>query len=162
VRIAGAHPRAHLAFAGPDEADMQSDLLRIANAAGCADRVHFTGLLNPDQVLQVLADADLLLMTSESENFGMAAAEAMAAGLPVVISNKVGLARFVEQASAGRSVELDADSIAEGLNLLLDEPEQLVEMGQRGRRLALNTFDQDAVAQRTLECFSEILTSSNR
>ena len=95
ARVARQFPRAHLLFAGPDEAGLEPSLRAAAANAGCAGGVHFAGLLDHAGVLQALADADLSLMASESENFGMAAAEAMAAGLPLVISEQVGLARYV-------------------------------------------------------------------
>lgn len=156
-QIADLYPLAHLIFAGPDEVGLRPGLLDTARQAGCASRVHFTGLLKPAQVLQALADADLLLMTSESENFGMAVAEAMAAGLPIVVSNKIGISRFVRQANAGEVVSLDAKSIADGLERLLKYPGKLGEIGLRARQIAVNTFDLAVVARQMITCYAEVL-----
>lgn len=158
ARIAGEFPHAHLVFAGPDEAGLESLLSAVARQANCAERVHFTGLLPADRVLHALADADLLLMPSESENFGMAAAEAMAAGLPVVISNRIGISRFVGQANAGIVVPLTEESIADGLGRLLKQPEKLREIGARARKIAEENFELSIVARRMSACYAEILS----
>ena len=69
-----------------------------AQQLGCADRLHITGLLKGDEVLSALADADLLLMPSEPEleNFGMSAVEAMAAGLPILVSEGFPIGEWAE------------------------------------------------------------------
>jgi glycosyltransferase involved in cell wall biosynthesis len=94
----------HLIMAGPDEMQLASKLQAQARSLGCADRLHITGLLLGDEILSALADADLLLMPSEpeSENFGMSAVEAMAAGLPVLVSEGVPIGQWAESAGAGR------------------------------------------------------------
>jgi glycosyltransferase involved in cell wall biosynthesis len=156
ARIADRFPRAHLLLAGPDEAGLEPELSAAAGRAGCAERVRFLGLLDPDQVLQSLADADLFVMTSESENFGMAAAEAMAAGLPVVISEKVGLSRYIAQTGAGQVVSLEVQCVAQGLATLLQQPEALGEMGLRARQVAVEAFDLTVVAQKVMEAYAEV------
>ena len=157
AQIAGVFSSAHLVLAGPDEAGMETGLLAIARRANCAERVHFAGLLNSQQVLQVLADADVFLMPSESENFGLSAAEAMAAGLPIVISDKIGISRVVRQVNAGQVVSLAAKSVADGLECLLKHPNRLCEIGLRARQIAVDTFDLAIVARQMIECYAEIL-----
>ena len=63
-------------------------------------------------MLQAYADADLLVLLSHRENFGMVVAEAMAAGVPVLISDQVGLAEEVKQANAGCVVSSEDEEIA--------------------------------------------------
>ena len=101
----------HLVLAGPDEMQLIPKLLVQAQRLGCADRLHITGLLKGDEVLVALADADLLLMPSEpeSENFGMSAVEAMAAGLPILVSEGVPIGRWAKSAGAGRIASCTVD-----------------------------------------------------
>jgi glycosyltransferase involved in cell wall biosynthesis len=155
--IAPVRPAAHLVFVGPDETGLQEGLCARATAAGCADRVHFTGLLPPQEVLEAYAGADVFLMPSESENFGMAIAEAMAAGVPVVVYQGLGIARYVVQAEAGLAVGLSGPALAGALLDLLADADRLRAMGQNGRLLAFDAFDQRNVASRTLHHLEDLL-----
>ena len=155
--IASQYPNSHLVFAGPDEAGLEKSLRKIARQANAGERIHFTGLLDPAGVLQALADADIFLSTSESENFGMAVAEAMSAGLPVVISEKIGISRYVARSDAGRVISLDPESVANGLACLLKQSNILQEMGLRARRVALENFDIAVVAQKMVDCYTEVI-----
>lgn len=161
-RVAGPFPAAHLLFAGPDEAGLGPSLRAAAAQAGCAGRVHLAGLLDDAGVLQALADADLLLMASESENFGMAAAEAMAAGLPLLISERVGLARYVARAGAGRVTPLDAEAMAGHLAGLLSDPDALPAMGRRGQATAVALFGLEAVGRQLVQVYRQVLAAANQ
>lgn len=150
----------HLVLAGPDEGRLGLTLQAQAQHLGCADRLHMTGLLRADEVLQALADADLLLMPSEvQENFGMSAAEAMAAGLPVLVSEGVPVGRWAEEAGAGRMVPCTAEAFAQATRELLSMPARLQVMGKRGRGVAQQQFDISAVAQQMLAQYQSIVTS---
>jgi glycosyltransferase involved in cell wall biosynthesis len=160
ARIADRFENSHLVFVGPDESGLEPLLLARAQQARCEDRVHFTGLLDPEQVRQALADTDLFLMPSESESFGMAAAEAMAAGLPAVISENLGISRYIAQMRAGQVVPLEAGAVAEALARLLEDPVQLGAIGRRAKQLAAHTFDLSVVARRVKACYAEIVGHS--
>ncbi len=148
----------HLILAGPDEDGLTPALESQAARLGCADRVHFTGLLNGDDVLSVLADADLMLMPSDvQESFGMSALEAMAAGVPVLVSEGVPAGRWAEQADAGRQVPSTADAFTSATRELLSYSEQLALMGRRGQELVRREFDLPAVAQQMLAQYEAIV-----
>jgi len=155
--VAQKHPLSHLVFAGPDETQMSTGIISRARQAGFEKRVHFTGLLSPDQVIQMLSDADIFLNTSESENFGMAIVEAMAAGLPVIVSNKIGLARIVQESNGGLSCDLNKDSIAYKLNTLLEKPDQLKVIGLKGRQYVFDRYEINQVAQKILETYRNLV-----
>lgn len=78
------------------------------------------------------AKAKVFVLASHSENFGVAAAEAMAAGLPVVVSAEVALSSDVRAAGAGIIVERSPEAIAAALQEILDHPEQASVMGAAG------------------------------
>lgn len=148
ARVLQSGMDAHLVCAGPDEERLQPALLALAQRLGCAGRLHFTGLLDREGVLAALSSSNLLLMPSEiQENFGMAALEAMAAGIPVLVSTGVPLGYWAEQAGAGRISTSDPDDFSSMALQMLSNPENLAELGQRGRQLVQQRFEISRVAQ---------------
>lgn len=154
--ISRRFPEVHLVIAGPDEHRMAATLREKALAAGCADRVHLVGYLTPDEMLLALSDADLFIAPSETESFGMATVEAMAAGLPVLLSPHVPLSDQVIAADAGRVAETNALSIANVLGDMLSDPEYLRTMGGHARALVQREFDVRAVAGRMLSVYQDL------
>jgi glycosyltransferase involved in cell wall biosynthesis len=150
----------HLILAGPDETQMVPALHAQARRLGCADRLHIAGLLQTDDVLSALADSDLLLMPSEpeSENFGMSALEAMAAGVPVLVSDGVPVGGWAESFGAGRMVPCTGDAFKKATIELLNDPMRLKEMGSHGQALARQKFDIEIVARQMLAQYQAILS----
>lgn len=149
----------HLVYAGPDEENLIPQLLGSAAQSGLKSYVHFLGLLNRAAVLQAFADSDILLMPSAMESFGMSAVEAMAAGVPVVVSEEVPVGRWATNANAGRSVPATSEAFGQTLNELLAVPQQLKIMGARGRQLAREQFDREAVARQMLRQLEAIVST---
>lgn len=131
--VANKHPNAHFVIAGPDEDGSGVQARRLAYQADLQSRVHFIGIITAENRLLALADADLFILTSHSESLGLAAAEGLAAGLPVLLSDQVGIAQQVAQAGAGAIVPLDVSHIAHIWSSLLDNPD---EFGQRESEVA--------------------------
>jgi glycosyltransferase involved in cell wall biosynthesis len=131
-----------LVVAGPEDGWSERQLRGLASVRRCEGAVHFVGLLDHANVQRLLADADVLLMPSEpeSENFGMSAAEALAAGVPVIASGGVPVASNAEAAGAARIVALTADDIARALVDLL-EPSTNQKIRAAARAFALDTLD---------------------
>ena len=151
---------AHLLMAGPDEEGLIPMLREQAKNLGCADRLHITGLLGPDGVLQAFADADLLLMPSEiQESFGMSALEAMAAGVPILVSEGVPVGRWAEKAGAGQTVSCSTEAFAKATLELISQPGRLKVMGQKGRELVRLQFDISSVAKQMLTQFEAIIST---
>lgn len=90
-----------LVLAGPDQVGWQTELQQRAERSGVAARVVFTGMLEGDIKQAALAVADAFVLPSHQENFGMAVVESLAAGLPVLISNRINIWREVDQDRAG-------------------------------------------------------------
>lgn len=150
----------HLLIIGPDEKRMVPILRRQANNAGCENRLHFTGLLQKDAILQAMADSDLFIMPSASENFGMSAAESMAAGLPILVSDKVPVGALAKQFSSGTVVPCEEEAFSEAALSLLSSPDKLKEMGQKGKEAARDLFDNDVVARTMLINLERIISTS--
>ncbi len=150
----------HLGLVGPDEGSLTPSLLAQAEDLGCPARLHCLGLMEGTDILQALADADLLLMPSDhQESFGRAALEAMAAGVPILVSEGVPVGRWAEAAGAGRMVPCSAEAFAEAVRDLLAKPELLESMGQKGRTLVKERFDIRVVASQMLAQFEAIINT---
>ncbi len=133
-------PGARLVVAGPDEGGYRTTVERLAREAEVAGAVTFTGHLGPEARAAALERAALLAMPSYRENFGLSAAEAMAAGLPVVVSDKVNIAAEIGAAGAGRVVPADAGALAAAIAELLEDPGARGRMGEAGRALVRERY----------------------
>lgn len=149
--VAKKVPEAHLLLVGPEDDGSGQKAQALAMALGLRDQIHFAGMLTGTDLLQAYADADLKVLVSHRENFAMAVAEAMAAGLPVLVTPEVGLAEEVVNAGAGVCVSSQSEEIAQAWLHLLANPELRHTMGQRGRNLVQNNFSSTIVAQRMLD-----------
>jgi glycosyltransferase involved in cell wall biosynthesis len=111
-----------LVIAGPDDEQLQPSLQRLAGELGVRREVCFTGPVYGDERLAVLSTADVWALSSYTENFGIAVAEAMAAGCAVVVSPQVNLASEIAQAGAGIVADVEADAFATAvLEVLTDQ-----------------------------------------
>ncbi|AXC13423.1 Glycosyltransferase [Acidisarcina polymorpha] len=95
ARQARAHPAVHLIMAGPDQQGWIPKLVSFAVRQGLRDRVHFPGMLQAGAKWGAFYAADVFVLPSHQENFGIAVAEALACGTPVLISNKVNIWREI-------------------------------------------------------------------
>lgn len=150
----------HLLVVGPDKNNLQPLLKEKAHQAGCANRLHFTGLLQKDALLQAMSDSDLLIMPSESENFGMSAAESMAAGLPILVSDNVPVGDYAKQVFAGETAACNEIDFCKSAVALLSNPAQMREMGLNGRLAAGKLFGREVIAKEMLSHFEQIIVQS--
>jgi glycosyltransferase involved in cell wall biosynthesis len=98
------------------------------------------------------------VLPSYYENFGIAVAEAMLAGLPVVVSKGVYIWPDIVQANGGWVCELTVESLAAALGESLQQPELRRERGEQARHYALNHYRWDAIAQQTLATYHQLLS----
>jgi len=95
------HPDWHLVIAGPEERGLRAQLESRARQLQMSDRVTWTGLIRDGVKWGAIRSSEFLLLPSHQENFGIVVAEALACGLPALISNKVNIWREIEQEHAG-------------------------------------------------------------
>jgi glycosyltransferase involved in cell wall biosynthesis len=111
-----------LVMAGPDEGDgFRARLEGIATQLGLNGNVLFTGPLYGDAKWAAYRDADLFVLPSQNENFGNTAAEAIACGTPVLVSDRCGIAPLLDQ-RAGLVVPHDCAALESGLVEILENP----------------------------------------
>jgi glycosyltransferase involved in cell wall biosynthesis len=154
-------PSLHLLIAGGGASAYVAYLKSLAGSLGISAQVTWAGYLEGEQKAAALAAADVFVLPSYSENFGIAAAEALAAGLPCVLGRGVAIAKDVVQAQAGVSVETDAASIAEGLRRIIGAKEGLTRMSANASRLAQERFSTQAMGARLKQLYTDILDGSN-
>jgi glycosyltransferase involved in cell wall biosynthesis len=137
----------HLVIAGPDERGVASTLRNRIERLEIADRVTMTGLVDVQQRAILLRDASIFVLVSEDENFGVSVAEAMAAEVPVIISEAVAISPDVARAEAGVLVRRDRDNLAAALSDLLMDPARRKTLGENGLRLVRSKYSPDTVAR---------------
>jgi glycosyltransferase involved in cell wall biosynthesis len=111
-----------LVFAGPDEGSMKSRLTQMAAQLGVNSQVQFTGPIFGEEKWAAYRDANVFVLPSQNENFGNTAAESMAAGTPVVVTEQCGIAPLLADV-AGRVVPHEAGALAEAIKALIDDPD---------------------------------------
>ena len=114
--------RVSLVVAGRGDATLENELRRQAERL-LPGRAEFVGWVSGDDKVGFLAGVDVLVMPSEYECFGVAAIEALAAGTPVIVSDRVGVADIVRDCRAGQVASTTVESITEALRRYLDDPE---------------------------------------
>lgn len=118
----GAWEELQLAFVGPDESGMKAKLEQMSEQLGVAEQVHFCAALGGEPKWAAYRDADIFVLASQNENFGNTAAEAVAAGTPVVVTDKCGIAPLLKDV-AGLVVPHERRELERALRRLLGDTE---------------------------------------
>jgi glycosyltransferase involved in cell wall biosynthesis len=158
--VAAARPKAMLVLVGPDTENYQAVLQRLIKDLGIADRVVFTGMLQGREKLAALNEADLFVLPSHTENFALAAMEAMAMGCPVIVTKGVKTAPDIAGAGAGIVVASDIDELSNAISVLLSDADTRGTMGAAARALA-RRFDWAAVVGRLEDAYTAMITGKN-
>lgn len=149
-----ARPGAHWVLVGDGE--LRGELEARARRAGVESRVHFTGWR--DDVADVLALADVVVLPSESEGFGRVLVEAMAMGRAIVATAVGGVPDVVVAGETGLLVPPgDPDALAGAVRALLDDPARGARLGAAGRARAESTFSLGAHVDRVERVYAEVL-----
>jgi glycosyltransferase involved in cell wall biosynthesis len=148
---------AHLVIAGPNSGTTKEALQEIVSAGRVAGRVTFTGMLNHTMKWSALAAASLFVLPSHSEGFSIAALEALAMGVPVVISQHCNFPE-VTRLFCGWETEVNDQQLEQSLaGALALAPEELQVIGSRGRELVRRDYSWSAVGFKMRELQNWIL-----
>lgn len=145
-----------LVIAGDGDAGYVDSLKRLVQQKDGDGRVLFSGWLDGAERASALRSAALLALPSHQENFGLAAAEALACGVPVVVSEHVNLAPEIKKYGAGWVTSLDTEKFSSTLMEALQDQAECNRRGGAGRELVLQRFSWDEVATRLLSLYETV------
>lgn len=149
---AGVDQELHIAGTGPDE-----PLLRdLTHHLGLDDRVRFVGPIAPADRFAWLAGAQMVVMPSRYETFGMVAAESMAVGTPVVAFDIACLRSLVDDTTGRRVPAFDIDAMARAITELTDSPRLRADLGAAAK-VKVADLTWDAAASKQAQVYREAL-----
>ena len=154
-------PGVTLVIAGGDCGSGYGDALRgLACDLSVADSCRFLGEVGGEEKRRVLAGGDAFALISHSEGLPVAVLEAMAAGLPVVVTPGCNLPE-VESAEAGLVVAADPAAVAVALARLFSDPERMRVQGGNARRLVAERFTWPAIAETTIAVYRQMIAEAS-
>jgi len=149
------HTETALVIAGSGPEHYVDEVRARTAALGLTNDVIWTGFLGDEEKRAVLADADLFVLPSYSENFGVAVVEAMAAGVPVIVSDQVGLRDLVAQSGAGLIVRCAVEPLVQALQHAVHNREWRLAAGVAARAAAA-TFEPTSIARQLAALYKEV------
>lgn len=158
ARVCHEDDALRLVMAGPDQTGWVLRLKKLAEALGVADRIVWPGMLQGDMKWGAFYASELFVLPSHQENFGIAVAESLGCGVPVVISNKVNIWREIQQDGAGLVGNDDLPGTEESLlRWLRMSGEQKHEMAQAAVRSFQERFTVEQMQQSLVDTITEFL-----
>ena len=145
-----------LVVAGDGEKSYVRYLQKLVSARGKNESVLFTGWLDTSMKTAALQGAALLAQPSQSENFGLSIAEALACETPVLVSTQVNLADDICAAKAGWVVPLHQAAIRRALEDALSHKSERVARGRAGRNLVYSQFRWSVVAKKLIQLYDKV------
>ena len=157
TKVRERFPTAALVLAGSGDKALAETLHSQARSLGIERDVVWPGFLEGAEKQAAFADADVFVLPSYSENFGIAVVEALAAGCPAVVSDQVAIHRDIAAAHAGLVVPCDAGELADVLCRMLADRAARSRMGANGRRLARTQYSLESVTSRLISEYDTIV-----
>jgi glycosyltransferase involved in cell wall biosynthesis len=137
-----------LTVAGSGDPGYEAQVRAMAAAIGVADVITWTGHVDGARKAELFADADLFVLPSSQENFGIAVAEALAWGVPALVSHEVAIAGDIAAAGAGKALPIDAASFAEAITHYARHPETRLAAGDAAAAFARESYSWQSCAER--------------
>jgi glycosyltransferase involved in cell wall biosynthesis len=150
-----ARPRARLVIAGPDEGGYRQRIEPLF--APVASVTRWLGAVDAETTAALFAASRVLVQCSDSESFGMSVAEALTAGLPVVVTNRSPWAE-IGTLGFGYSVDHEPSAVARAVMQILEHQAESCAMGTRGKTWARDRFGWDAIGHAMRDAYRQMLT----
>jgi len=148
-----------LAGANPQDPEYERQIRQQIQASPLAPHTTLTGFVTGAAKTRLLQIADLFLLPSYYENFGIAVAEAMLAQLPVLISDQVHIWPDIDRAQAGWICTCDRASLIQQMRVALQDPAERRRRGSNARNHALEHYSWQAIAQQMIQAYRDLLNS---
>ena len=159
ARVVERFPGAVLAIAGDGDAELVEKVKSQVGERGLTGSVIWPGFLQGDDKAALLADADLFVLPSHSENFGVAAVEALCFGAPAIVSDQVGIHREISSHRAGLVVPCEVPALADALVEALSKPELRAEMSANAAELAAGLFSRARILDSLIANYRTIVSN---
>jgi glycosyltransferase involved in cell wall biosynthesis len=150
----------HIRLVVAGDGPLAGEARERASAGGVDSRVEWLGFVTAEQRSKLLEGLDLLAMPSVFESFGMSAAEAMLYGVPVLVSERTGIAEFIRRRGGGVTVAPSAASIADAIRELDRERSALAEMGARAQDVVCTELSFSRVGEAFSAAYADALELS--
>ena len=159
-KIRADFPDALLVLAGSGEQAYVENLREKARSLGCERDIFWPGFVAGHDKAVLLAGATMFVLPSFSENFGIAAAEALAAGIPSIISKEVAIAADAIAANAAIAVDCNAKEIASAIRQLFQDETLRQTLRERGRAFVAQHLSPEAVGLELIQLYRSISKKS--
>lgn len=146
-----------LCGANPQDRRYETQIQQQIQSAPWSHQASVNGFVSGALKAQILSAADAFVLPSYYENFGIAVAEAMAAQLPVIISDQVHIWPAIAQSESGWIVPTEVDPLAQALTDALENGEARSQRGKNAQQCAKDNYSWDAIAQRLLTIYHRLL-----
>ncbi|MEL6468206.1 MAG: hormogonium polysaccharide biosynthesis glycosyltransferase HpsP [Cyanobacteria bacterium J06623_4] len=146
-----------LCGANPQDRAYENNIREQISCSAWASSATLCGFISGELKAQVLSAADLFVLPSYYENFGIAVAEAMAAKLPVVISDQVHIWPQIKESTAGWVVPTEIEPVTQALMAALSNAEERQQRGENAQQCAKENYSWDAIAQRLTTQYRTLL-----
>lgn len=146
-------------IAGNGTAEYEAELEQLLQKFNLGDRTYKLGFITGKKKDICLQGADLYVLTSHSENFGIAVLEALASGTPALVTIGVALADLVKKQNLGWVVSLDSEAIAQSIQDFLEHQDIAKEIGDRASQYVAANYTWTKTAHRLSEIYDNILSS---
>src|SRR3954463_1630507 len=151
-----------LVLAGGGDPHYLEQLKQLAGELGIEAAITWTGYLSGSEKWSMLAAADIFVLPSYSESFGIAAAEALVSGCPSILSNRIPFSREAERAGAAYLVSCDTAALTEALILLCNDADKRSDLSARGRLFAQQMFSTKAIGAELLDLYRNVIARHGR
>lgn len=153
-KVASSDPGLELVMAGPDQQHWSVELQKMAKEAGVGDRIHWPGMITGDAKWGAFTAAEAFILPSHQENFGIAVAESLACGTPVLLADKVNIAEDIANDGAGL---MEPDTTEGTIHLLRRwiamPPEEKAVMSERATDCYRRRYNMEENAKTILRIF---------
>ena len=144
-------------LAGNGDSDYELEVENLLHQHNIYARTHRVGFVQGEYKDLLLQGADVFALTSYSENFGIAVLEALAAGIPALVTPGVALASMLKQERIGYVTNLNIDAIASSLESCLNNLPELKEKGDLGCQVVLEKYTWDSIAAKLIDIYRAIV-----
>jgi len=151
-----------LKIAGDGEESFISYLKELSISCGNSEKIDWMGWKNNNEKFKFYSSIDLLALTSLNENFAVVVIESLAVGTPVLLSDKVGLSKYVEENNFGWITSLEVNKVTSVLNILYRDKEKQISIQQRAPGMIRNDYNTETLIEKYAEFYRKIINKRSK